>query len=294
MDTTTKISCGGFFLDDTAFEFTKDKVLKLKPQGSQNPNPPVDMSEYLRADGATKVKGTIDMDGHNLINITTIGGVHPTNNKIGFENEVDMGQHKIINVPNPTANMDVANKQYVDTTEANIESKVDRLSDKVAQITPAENKQLHFIETIECKAGTFKVEKTQDPSGIPYNFEEVQVYAVFPANTSPDNLQPRVNVFCGAKNLCPAHTFGNIQGNKDTMSYGYSAIYQWRGMWEAKSALANGNGWFAPDSIMVNVPPMMATTYPNIDKIEIFCENTTDQTQHDMNGMVFHIYAVEK
>lgn len=290
----TKISCGGFFLDDNSFEFTQDKVLKLKQgTGTGTEQPPVDMSEYLKADGSTKVKGTIDMDGHNLINITTIGGVHPTNNKIGFENEVDMGQHKIINVSNPTSDMDVANKQYVDTTEANIESKVDRLSDKIAQITPDSIKQLHLIETIECKTGTFNIEKTQEPNGTPYNFEEIQVYAVFPANTNPDNLQPRVNAYCGSKNLCPANAFGNIQGNKDTMSYGYMSIYQWHGVWEAKAALANGNGWFAPDTLMVNVPPMMTSTYNKIDKIEIFCENTTNQQQQDMNGMTFHIYGVE-
>lgn len=287
------IPCGGFRVDENDFEF-KDKVLKMR-QREEQPQPQLpNMEEYLRADGSTKVKGTIDMDGHNLINITTIGGVHPSNDKIGFENEVDMGQKKIINVADPDENMDVANKHYVDVTEANLGARLDKLGEKISQATPAENKTLHFIETIECGPDTFKIEKTQDPSGLKYNFEEVQVYAVFPANATGDNLQPRVNVFSGSKNLCPAHTFGNIQSNKDTMSYGYTAIYQWRGMWEAKAALANGNGWFAPDSIMVNVPPMMATTYPNIDKIEIFCENTTDQTQHDMNGMVFHIYGVDK
>lgn len=287
-----KISCGGFFLDENSFEFTKDKLLKLKKIGSDIPE--VDMSKYLKADGSTKVTGTIDMDGHNLINITTIGGVHPDNDKIGFENEVDMGQHKIINVSNPVNDMDAANKHYVDITEANVEAKVDRLSDKVAQITPDSIKQLHLIESIECKAGTFNIERTQKPNGAPYNFEEIQVYAVFPANNTSDNLQPRVNAYSGSKNLCPANAFGNIQGNKDTMSYGYMSIYQWHGVWEAKAALANGNGWFAPDTLMVNVPPMMATTYPNIDKIEIFCEDTTNSEQHDMNGMTFHIYGVER
>lgn len=289
---STKISCGGFFLDENSFEFTKDKLLKLKKVGSDHPE--IDMSKYLKADGSTKVTGTIDMDGHNLVNITTIGGVHPTNNKIGFENEVDMGQHKIINVGNPVNDMDVANKHYVDIAEANIEAKVNRLSDKVAQITPDSIKQLHLIESIECKAGTFNIERTQEPNGTPYNFEEIQVYAVFPANSTSDNLQPRVNAYSGSKNLCPANAFGNIQGNKDTMSYGYMSIYQWHGVWEAKAALANGNGWFAPDTLMVNGPPMMATTYPNIDKIEIFCEDTTNSEQHDMNGMIFHIYGVER
>lgn len=288
-----KISCGGFRLDEESFEF-KNGVLKVKGGAGQGQVPAPDMSEYLRADGTTKVAGTIDMDGHNLINITTIGGVHPGNDKIGFENEVDMGQHKIINVGAPTGDMDVVNKHYVDTAEANIESKIDRLSDKVAQITPDSIKQLHLIETIECKAGTFNIEKTQEPNGMPYNFEEIQVYAVFPANNTSDNLQPRVNAYSGGKNLCPANAFGNIQGNKDTISYGYMSIYQWHGVWEAKAALANGNGWFAPDTLMVNVPPMMATTYPNIDKIEIFCEDTTNSEQHDMNGMVFHIYGVER
>ncbi len=288
-----KISCGGFRLDEESFEF-KNGVLKVKGGAGQGQVPAPDMSEYLRADGTTKVAGTIDMDGHNLINITTIGGVHPGNDKIGFENEVDMGQHKIINVGAPTGDMDVVNKHYVDTAEANIESKIDRLSDKVAQITPDSIKQLHLIETIECKAGTFNIEKTQEPNGTPYNFEEIQVYAVFPANNTSDNLQPRVNAYSGGKNLCPANAFGNIQGNKDTISYGYMSIYQWHGVWEAKAALANGNGWFAPDTLMVNVPPMMATTYPNIDKIEIFCEDTTNSEQHDMNGMVFHIYGVER
>ena len=288
-----KISCGGFRLDEESFEF-KNGVLKVKGGAGQGQATAPDMSEYLRADGTTKVAGTIDMDGHNLINITTIGGVHPGNDKIGFENEVDMGQHKIINVGTPTGGMDVANKHYVDTAEANIESKIDRLADKVAQITPDSIKQLHLIETIECKAGTFNIEKTQEPNGTPYNFEEIQVYAVFPANNTNDNLQPRVNAYSGSKNLCPANAFGNIQGNKDTISYGYMSIYQWHGVWEAKAALANGNGWFAPDTLMVNVPPMMATTYPNIDKIEIFCEDTTNSEQHDMNGMVFHIYGVER
>lgn len=286
-----KITCGGFCFDSNSFE-VKDKILKLKDGAQQGQMP--DMSDYLKADGSTKVKGTIDMDGHNLINVTTIGGVHPTNDKIGFENEVDMGQHKIINVANPTNEMDVANKSYVDITEANIESKVDKLSEKVAQITPDSIKMLHLIETIECKSGTFNIERTQEPSGAKYNFEEIQVYAVFPPNTSSDNLQPRVNAYNGSKNLCPANAFGNIQGNKDTMSYGYMSIYQWHGVWEAKAALANGNGWFAPDTLMVNVLPMMATTYPNIDKIEIFCEDTTNQEQHDMDGMTFHIYGVER
>ncbi len=289
---SNKIPCGGFSVDENSFEFTNEKMLKLKANIAGGEKP--DMSDYLRADGSTKVKGTIDMDGHNLINITTIGGVHPENDKIGFENEVDMGQHKIINVATPVDNMDVVNKSYVDIVEANIESKVNRLSDKVAQITPDSIKTLHLIETIECKAGTFNIERTQEPNGAKYNFEEIQVYAVFPENTTSDNLQPRVNAYNGSKNLCQANSFGNIQGNKDTASYGYMAVYQWHGIWEAKSALANGNGWFAPDNLMVNVPPMMATTYPSIDKIEIFCENTTQHTQHDMNGMTFHIYGVEK
>lgn len=288
-----KIPCGGFGVDENHFEFTKDKTLRLKngaSSGSGNP----DMTGYLKADGSVKVEGTIDMDGHNLINVTTIGGVHPTNDKIGFENEVDMGQHKIINVGTPTNNTDVATKQYVDVTEANIESKVDRLQEKITQVLPDTAKQLHLIETIECQAGTFNVERTQEPNGAKYDFEEIQVYAVFPANGTSDNLQPRVNAYCGSKNLCPANAFGNIQGNKDTMSYGYMSIYRWHGVWEAKAALANGNGWFAPDTLMVNVPPMMATTYPNIDKIEIFCEDTTNNEQHDMNGMTFHIYGVER
>lgn len=289
---SNKIPCGGFSVDENSFEFTNEKMLKLKANIAGGEKP--DMSDYLRADGSTKVKGTIDMDGHNLINITTIGGVHPENDKIGFENEVDMGQHKIINVATPVDNMDVVNKSYVDIVEANIESKVNRLSDKVAQITPDSVKMLHLIETIECKAGAFNIERTQEPNGAKYNFEEIQVYAVFPENTTSDNLQPRVNAYNGSKNLCQANSFGNIQGNKDTASYGYMAVYQWHGIWEAKSALANGNGWFAPDNLMVNVPPMMATTYPSIDKIEIFCENTTQHTQHDMNGMTFHIYGVEK
>lgn len=288
-----KIPCGGFCFDENSFEFTKEKVLKLKNPIGQGQEQMQDQG-YLKADGSVKVAGTIDMDGHNLINITTIGGVHPDNDKIGFENEVDMGQHKIINVSNPVNDMDTANKHYVDITEANIEAKVDRLSDKVAQITPDSIKQLHLIESIECKAGTFNIERTQEPNGTPYNFEEIQVYAVFPANNTSDNLQPRVNAYSGSKNLCPANAFGNIQGNKDTMSYGYMSIYQWHGVWEAKAALANGNGWFAPDTLMVNVPPMMATTYPNIDKIEIFCEDTTNSEQHDMNGMTFHIYGVER
>ena len=289
---SNKIPCGGFSVDENSFEFTNEKMLKLKANIAGGEKP--DMSDYLRADGSTKVKGTIDMDGHNLINITTIGGVHPENDKIGFENEVDMGQHKIINVATPVDNMDVVNKSYVDIVEANIESKVNRLSDKVAQITPDSIKTLHLIETIECKDVTFNIERTQEPNGAKYNFEEIQVYAVFPENTTSDNLQPRVNAYNGSKNLCQANSFGNIQGNKDTASYGYMAVYQWHGIWEAKSALANGNGWFAPDNLMVNVPPMMATTYPSIDKIEIFCENTTQHTQHDMNGMTFHIYGVEK
>lgn len=290
---SNKIPCGGFSVDENSFEIV-DKTLRLKPNQEQGENPAPDMEGYLKADGSVKVAGTIDMDGHNLINITTIGGVHPDNDKIGFENEVDMGQHKIINVPNPTDATDVTNKAYVDITEANIESKVDRLADKVAQIMPDSVKMLHLIETIECKAGTFNIERTQEPNGTKYNFEEIQVYAVFPANNTSDNLQPRVNAYSGSKNLCPANAFGNIQGNKDTMSYGYMSIYQWHGVWEAKAALANGNGWFAPDTLMVNVPPMMVTTYPNIDKIEIFCEDTTNQEQHDMNGMTFHIYGVEK
>lgn len=290
---SNKIPCGGFSVDEKYFNI-EDKVLKLKPEAIQGQGQVPEMSEYLKADGSVKVAGTIDMDGHNLINITTIGGVHPGNDKIGFENEADMGQHKIINVLNPTNEMDVANKLYVDTTEANIESKIDRLADKVAQITPDSIKQLHLIESIECKTGTFNIEKTKEPNGNPYNFEEIQVYAVFPANNSSDNLQPRVNAYSGSKNLCPANAFGNIQGNKETMSYGYMSIYQWHGVWEAKASLANGNGWFAPDTLMVNVPPMMATTYPNIDKIEIFCEDTTNSEQHDMNGMVFYIYGVER
>ncbi len=288
-----KIPCGGFGVDESQFEFTKDKILRLKKdagEGSENP----DTTEYLKADGSVKVAGTIDMDGHNLINITTIGGVHPENNKIGFENEVDMGQHKIINVGEPKNDTDAATKDYVDTGDAILEAKIKLVEKKIGQITPSENKVLHLIETIECKTGMFNIERTQEPNGTPYNFEEIQVFAVFPENTTSDNLQPRVNAYCGSKNLCQANSFGNIQGNKDTASYGYMAVYQWHGIWEAKSALANGNGWFAPDNLMVNVPPMMGTTYPNIDKIEIFCENTTQHTQHDMNGMTFHIYGVEK
>ena len=288
-----KIPCGGFGVDESQFEFTKDKILRLKKdadEGSENP----DMTEYLKADGSVKVAGTIDMDGHNLINITTIGGVHPENNKIGFENEVDMGQHKIINVGEPKNDTDAATKDYVDTGDAILEAQIKLVEKKIGQIAPSENKVLHLIETIECKTGMFNIERTQEPNGTPYNFEEIQVFAVFPENTTSDNLQPRVNAYCGSKNLCQANSFGNIQGNKDTASYGYMAVYQWHGIWEAKSALANGNGWFAPDNLMVNVPPMMGTTYPNIDKIEIFCENTTQHTQHDMNGMTFHIYGVEK
>lgn len=268
-----KITCGGFCFDEDSFE-VKGRTLKLKNGAAQGPSPGPDTSEYLKADGSVKVAGTIDMDGHNLINITTIGGVHPGNDKIGFENEVDMGQNKIINVGDPTREMDVANKGYVDKM--------------------ANNKVLHLIETIECKTGDFTIERTQTPDGTPYDFEEIQVFAVFPANATSDNLQPRVSAYSGSKNLCPANAFGNIQGNKDTISYGYMSIYQLRGLWEAKAALANGNGWFAPDTLMVNVPPMMIATYPSIDKIEIFCENTTQHTQHDMDGMVFHIYGVEK
>ena len=161
---SNKIPCGGFSVDENSFEIV-NKTLRLKPNQGQGENPAPDMKGYLKADGSVKVAGTIDMDGHNLINITTIGGIHPGNDKIGFENEVDIGQHKIINVPNPTAEMDVANKAYVDTTEANIESKVDRLADKVAQITPDSVKMLHLIESIECKAGTFNIERTQEPNG---------------------------------------------------------------------------------------------------------------------------------
>ncbi len=287
-----KIPCGGFSVDENSFEI-KNKVLTLKKGAIEQPQMP-DMKDYLKADGSTKVTGTIDMDGHNFINVTTIGGVHPDNDKIGFENEVDMGQHKIINVSDPVNDMDAANKDYVDIGDTALDTKIKLLSEKISAATPSENKMMHLIESIECKTGTFTIERTQEPNGTPYNFEEIQVYAVFPANGTGDNLQPRVNAYCGSKNLCPANTFGNIQSSKDTMSYGYVAVYQWHGVWEAKAALANGNGWFAPDTLMVNVPPMMVTTYPNIDKIEIFCENTTDSTQHDMNGMTFHIYGVEK
>lgn len=287
-----KIPCGGFSVDENSFEI-KNKVLTLKKGAIEQPQMP-DMKDYLKADGSTKVTGTIDMDGHNFINVTTIGGVHPDNDKIGFENEVDMGQHKIINVSDPVNDMDAANKDYVDIGDTALDTKIKLLSEKISAATPSENKMMHLIESIECKTGTFTIERTQEPNGTPYNFEEIQVYAVFPANSTGDNLQPRVNAYCGSKNLCPANTFGNIQSSKDTMSYGYVAVYQWHGVWEAKAALANGNGWFAPDTLMVNVPPMMVTTYPNIDKIEIFCENTTDSTQHDMNGMTFHIYGVEK
>ena len=132
------IPCGGFRVDEKDFEF-KDKVLKMKHSEQPQPQLP-NMDEYLRADGSTKVKGTIDMDGHNLINITTIGGVHPTNDKIGFENEVDMGQKKIINVADPVENMDVANKHYVDVTEANLGARLDKLDNKIAQATPAETR----------------------------------------------------------------------------------------------------------------------------------------------------------
>lgn len=288
-----KIPCGGFSVDEQYFSI-ENKVLKFNPESIQGQGQNPDMAGYLKADGSVKVIGTIDMDGHNLVNITTIGGVHPENDKIGFENEVDMGQHKIINVAEPKDDMDAANKDYVDTGDTILEAKIKVVENKVNQMTPSENKMLHLIETIECQAGTFNIERTQEPNGTPYDFEEIQVYAVFPANTSSDNLQPRVNAYSGSKNLCSANAFGNIQGNKDTMSYGYMAIYQWHSVWEAKAALANGNGWFAPDTLMVNVPPMMVTTYPNIDKIEIFCEDTTNSEQHDMNGMTFHIYGVER
>lgn len=87
------IPCGGFRVDEKDFEF-KDKVLKMKRSEQPQPQLP-NMEEYLRADGSTKVKGTIDMDGHNLINITTIGGVHPTYVEESIEAAVASLQHDI-------------------------------------------------------------------------------------------------------------------------------------------------------------------------------------------------------
>lgn len=144
-----KIPCGGFSVDEQYFSI-ENKVLKLNPDVIQGQGQNPDMTGYLKADGSVKVAGTIDMDGHNLINITTIGGVHPGNDKIGFENEVDMGQHKIINVAEPVGDMDVANKDYVDTGDTILEAKIKVVENKVNQMTPSENKMLHLIETIEC------------------------------------------------------------------------------------------------------------------------------------------------
>lgn len=66
-----KIPCGGFSVDEQYFSI-ENKVLKLNPDVIQGQGQNPDMTGYLKADGSVKVAGTIDMDGHNLINITTI------------------------------------------------------------------------------------------------------------------------------------------------------------------------------------------------------------------------------
>lgn len=71
----------------------------------------------LKANTTTvSVNGTgINFGGVALFNIASIGA---SESAIAFENEMDMNNHKIINVTDPTAAQDVVTKNYADTNYA--------------------------------------------------------------------------------------------------------------------------------------------------------------------------------
>lgn len=69
--------------------------------------------EILAEDTTIQINGTgVNFNGAALFGVATIGG---NSSSTAFENTMDMNNHSIINVVDPTNAQDVATKNYVDT-----------------------------------------------------------------------------------------------------------------------------------------------------------------------------------
>ena len=95
----------------------------------------------LQSTQTINVAGTLQInDGKN---ITSSGGT-----AVGFGDKIDMGSNKIINVPNPTDNGDVANKTYVDLQISNLTNGAPGALDTLNELANALGDDANFSTTV--------------------------------------------------------------------------------------------------------------------------------------------------
>ena len=92
----SKISCGGWYIDDDTLEFEpKTRTLRVK----ENP-------------GIGPMGSNLDMAGKNIINATSISGL-PETHQVTIEDELNMNNHRITGVSKPQAPQDVVTMEYL-------------------------------------------------------------------------------------------------------------------------------------------------------------------------------------
>lgn len=105
---TIRAADGGYLLNANHFEYTKDTqnrpVLNVK-QGAEGDG------DFM-ADGSIEMTGNLRMGGNSIVEVHSISN---TDTGLAIESELDLNNHKITGLLNPTDNQDAATKGYVDT-----------------------------------------------------------------------------------------------------------------------------------------------------------------------------------
>jgi len=95
----------------------------------------------LQSTQTINIAGTLQVsDGKN---ITSSGGT-----AVGFGDKIDMNSNKIVNVPNPTDNGDVANKTYVDLQISNLTNGAPGALDTLNELANALGDDANFSTTV--------------------------------------------------------------------------------------------------------------------------------------------------
>lgn len=108
---TIRAADGGYLLNANHFEYTKD---------TQN-RPVLNVKAGAEGDGDFMANGSVEMTGNLRMGGNSIVGVHSISNTdtgLAIESELDLNNHKITGVLNPTSAQEVATKSYVDTALA--------------------------------------------------------------------------------------------------------------------------------------------------------------------------------